>query len=195
MFDNLIQSNRSYRRFTESERLPASTLARLVGYARLSPSAANLQTFRFFLVWKEEDCARLFPHLKWAGYLRYWDGPEPGERPSAYVIMLSPAQASKFHQIDAGIAAQSILLGAVALGWGGCMLASVAREEVMKEFRLPDEYGIALVLALGKPAETVVVETVTDPDDIEYWRDDDGVHHVPKRPLEELILNYASLSV
>jgi len=133
-------------------------------------------------------CEQIFPHLKWAAYLNYWDGPSAGERPSAYIIILAPANATKFHHIDTGIAAQTMLLGATELGFGGCMMASLDKTSIQAAFFLPPELEISLVIALGKPVETVVIEDVTDQDDIEYWRDDQGVHHVPKRTLSELIL-------
>ncbi|HOU26092.1 MAG TPA: nitroreductase family protein, partial [Candidatus Cloacimonas sp.] len=92
--------------------------------------------------------------------------------------------------IDTGIAAQTILLTAVDNGLGGCLLASVDKDAVHKIFLLPDNMDIVLVIALGYPAETVVIEDVTDQDKIEYWRDENTVHHVPKRKLSDLILNY-----
>ena len=45
------------------------------------------------------------------------------------------------------------------------------------------------VLAIGNPREEIAIETVGDDGDVRYWRDEDGVHHVPKRALEELIVN------
>ncbi len=190
MIRELITKNRSYRRFDQSQPIGKDTLVQLIDLARLSATAANLQTLRFFLVHEPQDCELLFPHLKWAGYLRYWDGPPHGERPTAYILILSPTQTSKFHLTDTGIAAQSILLGATELGLGGCMIASVDKTAVHELFQLPGQLEIVLALALGKPVEEVVIEDVTDPEDIEYWRDEAGVHHVPKRSLQDLILNH-----
>ena len=53
---------------------------------------------------------------------------------------------------------------------------------------LPDEYEVLLVLALGVPAEDVVVEALPSDGKIEYWRTSDGTHHVPKRGLEEVLV-------
>lgn len=188
MFRDLLIKSRSYRRYDQPRRISPQLLTELIELSRYTPSAANLQNLRFRLIHTEEDCELLFPSLKWAGYLRYWDGPEPGERPSAYIIILAPANTTRFHHTDSGIVAQTIMLGAAEHGLGGCMLASVDKEVVREAFQMPDELDILLVLALGYPAETVVIEDVIDPDDIEYWRDEEGVHHVPKRLVTELIV-------
>ena len=111
-----------------------------------------------------------------------------GERPAAYIIILADRQISESIRCDHGIAAQSILLGAAELGLGGCLIASVQREKLREALGIADRYEILLVMALGKPAETVVLDTVDAQGSIEYWRDADDVHHVPKRRLADLII-------
>jgi nitroreductase len=188
MLYDLVKQNRSIRRFVQSDLLSETEVLSILELARYCPSAANLQQLRFCYSLKPELNEKIFLHLSWAGYLRYWDGPAKGERPAAYIIMLSPVNVSKFHHIDTGIMAQTMLLGATELGFGGCQIASVNKAELHKELALPEDYEIVLVLALGRPAEEVIVEDVIDPDDIEYWRDDNGIHHVPKRLLSDLII-------
>lgn len=188
MFRKLVSNTRSYRRFHEDHHISPEDLKDLIQLARLSPSAANLQVLRFALIHNTQDRDAIFPHLNWAGYLRYWNGPTPGERPSAYIIILTPVISTRYHLIDTGIAAQSIVLGATEKGLGACMIASVDKDKVHDSFGLPNDLEISLVIAFGKPAETIVIEDLTDPDDIEYWRDDDRIHHVPKRSLDDLIV-------
>lgn len=188
MMEKLVLQNRSYRRFDATHSIPESELLRLVDLARLAPCAANLQNLRYLLIWDKKDLDIIYPHLKWAGYLRFWDGPDENERPSAYIVILSPENSAQFHQVDVGIAAQTILLGATEAGLGGCMLASVDRQAIHNAYMLPDELYVSLVIALGKPAEDVCIDPVTDPDDIEYWRDDSGMHHVPKRALTDIVI-------
>jgi nitroreductase len=161
----------------------------MIELARLSPSAANLQNLRFWLVYTPQDCQMVFPHLKWANYLRNWEGPMHSEQPSAYIMILSPSNCTKFHYLDAGIACQSILLGAVENGYGGCIIASVDRDKIHQELSLPEGWNILLVIALGVPTEKVVIEDMKEKDSVEYWRDSQDVHHVPKRTLESLILS------
>ncbi len=187
LLPQLVLKNRSYRRFDECVKIPHETLEELVNLARLSASGANRQPLKFVLSSDPEKNALIFPHLAWAGYLTDWPGPEAGERPSAYILILGDTEISKNVGCDHGIAAQSILLGATELGFGGCMVASIKKQELQRALGLPDRYDILLALALGKPKETVVIEPVAD-GDIKYRRDAQGVHHVPKRALDELIL-------
>jgi len=189
MIKNLIRRNRSFRRFHEREAVSRETLRELVELARLSASAANLQPLRYILSNEPEKNARIFPCTAWAGYLKDWPGPAPGERPSAYIVMVGDASHSRLLSCDAGIAAQSILLGAAERGLGGCIIGSIDQEQLRSALKIPNEYEIVLIIALGKPAEKVVLEDIRPGDDIKYWRDAEGVHHVPKRPLEELILD------
>ena len=188
MLRDLIVKNRSYRRFAQTTAIDRGTREALVDLARLSASAANLQPLRYILSCELERNALIFPHLAWAGYLADWPGPSEGERPSAYIIILGDTEVSRSFGCDHGIAAQSILLGAAERGLGGCMIGSIQREKLRKALDIPDRYEILLVLALGKPDETVVLETVDSSGDIKYRRDRDGVHHVPKRRLEDLII-------
>ncbi len=180
--------NRSYRRFHQDVPVTQPQLRDLVNLARLSASGANRQPLKYSLSWEPEKNARIFPTLQWAGYLQDWPGPAEGERPAAYIVILCDTTIADTPGCDHGIAAQSILLGAVEQGLGGCILGAVDRVRLRKALALPEAYEILLVLALGKPRETVLIESVKD-GDIRYWRDEQGRHHVPKRSLDELILS------
>ena len=160
----------------------------MVNLARLSASAANLQPLKYILSCDPGTNARIFPHTRWAGYLKGWPGPVEGERPAAYIVILGDTEIRKSFGCDHGIAAQSIMLGAAERGLGGCMIGSIDRDALRQALDIPGQYECLLVLALGKPKETVVLEEVGPDGDIKYYRDDEGVHHVPKRPLDELIL-------
>jgi nitroreductase len=184
----LVVKNRSYRRFYQQETVDRGTLMELVDLARLSASGANMQPLKFILCHETVLNARVFAHLKWAAYLQDWEGPKEGERPSAYIVILGDRGIAENYNCDHGIAAQSIMLGAVERGLGGCIIASIGKAGLRQELSLPERYEILLVLALGRPKETVIVEPVGPEGDIKYWRDSEGGHHVPKRSLEELIL-------
>ena len=188
MIRDLIQKNRSYRRFYQDFVIEAGTLRELVDLARLSASAANMQPLKYILSCDPQKNGLIFPHLAWAGYLKDWPGPSEGERPSAYIIILEDAEISRSIGCDHGIAAQSILLGATEKGFGGCMIASIQREKLREALEIPSRYEILLVLALGKPKETVVIETVGPDGNIKYWRDSEDNHHVPKRSLDDIII-------
>lgn len=189
MLKDLILKNRSYRRFDQSVSISKETLVEWVDLARCSASGANRQPLKFHLSADAETNASIFPNLGWAGYLADWDGPVEGERPTAYITILHDTGIANSAGVDHGIMAQSILLGAVEQGFGGCMIASVKdKEELADKLNIPEHLKILLVLAIGKPVEKIVIDPVAD-GDIKYWRDEEQVHHVPKRSLEELILN------
>jgi len=188
MIKNLITRNRSYRRFHQEFEIGHETLRELVDLARLSASAANLQPLKYVLSCDSQRNALIFPCLAWAGYLKDWPGPSEGEKPSAYIIILGDTEISQSFGCDHGIAAQSILLGARDRGLGGCMIGSVRRQQLRKDLDVPSRYEILLVLALGKPKEMVVIEAAGPDGDIKYWRDSEGIHHVPKRSLDEIII-------
>ncbi|MDM8553092.1 nitroreductase family protein [Desulfobacterales bacterium HSG2] len=189
VIEDLIKKNRSCRRFCQDHPVEKETLKALVNLARLSASAANLQPLKYILSCDPKMNAEIFPCLGWAGYLKDWPGPEEGERPSAYVIILGDTRISRDFGCDHGIASQSILLGAREKGLAGCMIGSVNREKLRDILEIPSQFEILLVLAIGKPGEKVVIETVGADRSIRYWRDDDGSHHVPKRDLNDIILN------
>ena len=188
MIRDLVMQNRTYRRFYQEVAVEHQMLQELVDLARLSASAANLQPLKYILSCEPQKNALIFPHLGWAGYLKDWPGPCEGERPSAYIIILGDTQISQSFGYDHGIAAQSILLGATEKGLGGCIIGTVQGQQLCKALDIPSHYEILLVLALGKPGETVVIEAVGLTGDVRYWRDSDGVHHVPKRGLDDIIL-------
>jgi len=185
----LLRKNRSYRRFHEHERLAGDTLVGLVELSRLCPSAANRQPLKYLLASAPEDTAAIFPHLRWAAAIKDWPGPAEGERPAAYIVILGDSRVATNLSVDPGIVAQSMLLGAVEQGYGGCMIGSIDRDGLRRALKIADHFAIALVVALGRPKETVVLEDGKDPDDVVYWRDAEGVHHVPKRPLAELVVS------
>jgi nitroreductase len=185
----LVLKNRTYRRFDESYAVDREILHSLVQLAQYSPTSNNMQPLKFWLSNTPEMNNKIFPHLGWAGSLKEWSGPKEGERPSAYIIILGDTEIQLTFGVDHGIAAQTMKLGAVEKGLGGCMIASVQQEELQKVLGIPERYRILFVLALGKPIETVVTEPIGEDGSIKYYRDADSVHHVPKRDLGTLILH------
>lgn len=188
MIEDLIKRNRSYRRFHQESMIEVETLRELVDLGRLCASAGNLQPLKYIISCDPQKNSLIFSHVAWAGYLKDWAGPREGERPSAYIIILGDKEITQSFGCDHGIAAQSILLGATEKGFGGCIIGSVKRQELREALDIESCYEILLVLALGKPKETVVLETVGSEGDIKYWRDSEGAHHVPKRELDEIIV-------
>ncbi|MBW1891454.1 MAG: nitroreductase family protein [Deltaproteobacteria bacterium] len=188
MLKELVYKNRSYRRFHQNDKIAMETLEELVDLARHSACGANLQSLKYILTCDPETNEQIFSKLGWAAYLKGWKGPSEGEKPAAYIVLLGDTSIYKNFFCDHGIACQSILLGAVEKGLGGCILASVNRDGLRKDLSIEDKFEILLVVALGRPLEKVKLEYIEPGGDIKYWRDENSVHHVPKRPLQEIIV-------
>jgi len=192
MFDSeayaqLVRKSRSYRRFDEGETVDVATLRDLIDLTRMTPSASNKQPLVYVPVSDPETNAKVFPCLRWAAALEDWDGPAPGERPTGYIVILGDTEIAAKVNWDHGIVAQTMMLGAVSRGFGGCILASIDRDALREALEIPERYRIHLVLALGRPIEQVEVEPMGEDGSVDYWRDEARVHHVPKRSLEDII--------
>ena len=189
MLKDLVLKSRSYRRFYGDEEIATETLLDLIELARNCPSSANMQPLKFKIVNEPEENEKLFACLHWAGALPEWGGPKDGERPSAYIVILSDLSIAKNKLTDVGIVAQTMMLGAVEQGYGGCMLGAIERPKILELFNLsPEEFYVELVLALGKPKEDVRLVPIKENGSTKYYRDQNQVHYVPKRSLEEILL-------
>ncbi|MDX9870678.1 MAG: nitroreductase family protein [Candidatus Cloacimonadales bacterium] len=190
MLKDLVCMNRSIRRYDATRSISKEELFELVNLARLSPSAANRQPIKYVIVNEKEELDKVFPCIGWAAYLQDWKGPEPNQRPTAYLIMITELQIAPHVNVDPGISAQTILLGATEMGLGGCMISSVNKSKLRRILKIPNYYEILLTIAIGKPDEKVILEEVDKEGDIRYWRDEIGDHHVPKRKLEDIIIDF-----
>jgi len=187
MLKELVLKNRSYRRFYQNVTITQNQLKGWIDLARLGASGRNAQSLKYITVTDHNLCKQVFENLAWAGYLSDWDGPIEGEQPAAYVVMLNDERLSKNYFCDDGIAAQNLLLGAVEDGFGACIIRAFKESNLRELLNVSGDYKMIQVIALGKPKEEVVIEEMKD-DDIKYWRDENGVHHVPKRKLEDIIV-------
>jgi nitroreductase len=188
MLKDIVKGARSYRRFYGEKPVSKEQLLKLIDLARLSPSGANKQPLKYIVINDNSTNTLIFDNIFWAGYLKDWTGPSLEERPTAYIIMLRDKDISKAPSMDEGIAAQSIFLGAREAGLGGCFIGSFKKDELIKGLNIDEKYEIALVIALGFPKEEVVIEELNESGDVKYWRDEEKVHHVPKRTLEDIII-------
>ncbi len=193
MLKNLILKTRAYRRFDQNHKISEKELIELVDLARLSASPRNQQALKFMISCNEERNAEIFETLSWAGAIKEWDGPGEGEKPTAYIIILSdnkivPSGKNSFNEAAYGIAAQSIMLGATEIGLGGCMIASIKKKKLKNSLNIDKKYEILLVLAIGKPTENVVITDISEKGDFKYYRDKNQNHFVPKRSLNEIII-------
>lgn len=187
-YEKLVRKNRSYRRFDARRGVSEKTLLELVELARLTPSAANKQPLKYLLSCTPETNEKIFETLAWAAYLPDWPGPDPGERPTAYIVILLDKRISESAGMDCGIAAQTILLGAADRGLGGCMIMNVRKNNLKESLTIDENLEVLLVIALGVPVEEVVIEEMPEEGSVKYYRDENMVHHVPKRSLKQIII-------
>ncbi len=184
----LFRNNRSYRKFLQHPVPDQELLKQLVEMTRFAASSKNIQPLKYLLISSSKaDLDFTFKQLKWAWYLKNWEGPEPEERPTAYVIVLLDKNLNDNAEFDAGIVAQTILLGATAAGFGGCIIRTVNRYALARYFDLDKTLEIMMVIALGKPNQLVEVEDLKANRSIAYYTDESGNHIVPKRVLEDII--------
>ncbi len=185
---HLARTTRSNRRFRKNYPVTEALMTSWVDNARVTASAKNLQPLRYRVITDKDLNAEIFDTLAWAGYLTDWDGPEPDERPTGYIVMacdtdLCPARAAQF---DAGIAAQTIMLGATEEGFGGCIIMSFRKQRLKEILNMPENLDPIFVLALGRPIEDVRIVDMEN-NEYKYYRDEQQVHYVPKRTLEDIL--------
>ncbi len=195
MLKDLILKNKTYRRFDESYQVPYSLLEQWIETLRFIPTARNQQALKYLIVTDPQLREKIFPHLAWAGYLKDWPGPEKGERPTAYIIIsidnkISDNYIAHWTLVDLGIAIQTILLSAAENDLGGCVIVAFNKKQLRNTLQIPDFLDLQAVLAIGKPVENIIQFTMDkNSSDIKYFRDENGNHYVPKRPLHEILLN------
>ncbi len=183
----LVKKNRSYRRFYEDRPVTKKELVEFIDIARNTPSGANSQKNRYLVFDGAEGIEKVFPYIRWAGFYKDWDGPEAGERPTGFIVMLKPEGVNTAQ--DEGIKGQTIMLAAVEAGFGGCFIGNIDREGLKKSITIPEGFEVSLILAIGTPKENVILHDVKATDDLKYYRDGEQNQHVPKVQLKDLILN------
>ena len=187
---DLIKASRSFRSFDNTCPITRELLISWIESARFSPSSRNLQALKFRPVTEFQECNQVLSSTRWAGLLKDTEIPPKGHAPTAYVVICfdsSLAESSIPFQKDVGICAQSILLTATESGFGGCMIGSFSPDAIKKQLHLPDHLIPQLILGMGKPDEEVELTDVDENGSVAYYRQN-GVHYVPKRSLEDLII-------
>jgi len=190
MLKDLLLASRSFRSFDESVKISREELCDWVDHARIAPSSINLQMLKFRIVYKQNECDSLLPLTRWAGKLKEIKLPPVGHAPVAYVVICADEQVSptaKTFQKDVGICAQTLMLAAAERGFGGCMIGSFSPDEVSKTLSLSENLTPMLVLAFGKPDETVRIVDAAEDGSVTYYREN-GIHYVQKRALKDLIV-------
>jgi nitroreductase len=180
----MILARRTIRRFQQKS-LNLAVLQKCVNAARLAPSAANLQPLEYIIVTEKKLCTQLFETVGWATYIQPKWIPAEQERPAAYIIICVKDTKNPYYRYDVGFAAANIVYTAEAAGLGSCILCNIQKEKIQSIFKIPHPVDVNMVIALGYKAEQPLVEERNDT--VKYWRDDNEVLHVPKRPLDSIV--------
>lgn len=191
MIKDLVLKNRSYRGYNESRKVTKEELLDMVDCARFTASSVNAQPLKYYLSWEAEEVAKIQAITKWARALQPMVLPHPGECPTAFIIVMQDTNIDgnlARYQKDCGIVAQTILLRAVEMGLGGCMICNFNAGETKSALNLADSLAPLMIIAIGEPMEDIVLKEVEPEDDIHYYRDENDVHYVPKRKLKDIVV-------
>lgn len=181
-----VQARHTIRKFTQ-EKPAQADLMQIVDSARLAPYGANTQPLKYAVVTQEEQRRELYPFIKYAGFLKDWD-PAFEECPTAFIVIVNDTsiKPTAKSECDSGIALASMCLAAQGLGYGSVCLGAINRVEIKKVLGLEDQYDVTYLLGIGHPAQTG--ETFDFTDDLKYYFDEDGNVHVPKRTMDEVLI-------
>lgn len=190
-FQEIVLKNRSYRGYDESRKVTREELVELVNLARLTPSAMNGQPFSYYVAWEKAQLDIIQPLTKWGAALPQMTLPHEGKCPTGFIVICQNMKISENLQqfkTDLGIVAQTMCLGATAKGLGCCMIANFNGKTIQEALGLSTQFFPLLVVAVGKPDEKIVIKEIDKGESIKYYRDENDVHYVPKRKLEDILI-------
>ncbi len=181
-----VKERHTIRKFTQEPPV-REELLQIVDSARLAPYGANAQPLKYAIVTDEGKRRELYPYIKYAGFLKDWD-PAFEECPTAFIVILNDTaiKPTAKSECDSGIALASMCLAARELGYGSVCLGAINRAEIKKTLGLDERYDITYLLGIGYPAQTGEVFDYTD--DLKYYFDENGNVHVPKRTMDEVLV-------
>jgi len=181
----LIKSRRTIRKFLQKP-IAEEQLLSYVEAARVAPSGANLQPLKYIVVSSQEMVDKMFPLVKWAGYLSPAYNPKEDEHPMSYIIVCADtAIRNNGYEMDVGAAVENIILSALSDGVGACWMAAIDREEIRKLLDIPQSMEIPCLVALGYPKENP--KEVKIMPDIKYYLEDETLC-VPKRSMDDVLM-------
>ena len=192
MFIDLVKKSRSYRGYDETRRITREELTDFVDCARFAPSSVNRQPFRYYLAYEREQLDKIQPLTGWARALPEKKLPYPGKRPTAFIVICQDTALDADlgrYQRDVGIVAQTMLLAAAEKDLGGIMIGNFSPEKLSASLELPENIVPMLIVAFGRPDEEIVLTEIAEGESVKYYRDENDVHYVPKRRLEDVIFN------
>lgn len=183
--EEAIYNRRTIRRFKQ-QKISLDLLKKLIDYARVAPMGNNIQYLEYIIVVDKKCRDEVFTCTAWAGSLpAEMRIPEENRRPMAYIIVIANRDIKPNTGHEVGAAVQNILLGAHASGLASCWMGAINRNKIKEILNLPNTYEVEFVISLGIPDEESVMEPMTD--SMKYWKDENGVMHIPKKTLNDII--------
>lgn len=180
-----MKTRRTIRRFEQTP-VPDEALLQMIDCARLAPYGANLQPLKFAAITGEAERRKIFPMIKYAGYLDW--NPRFEECPPAFIAILCDTELKPTDktECDSGAAGLSVCLAAKDLGLGSVWLGAIDRAGIKAALGLDERYDITYLVGVGFPAQSG--GTFDMDGDVKYRFDAAGDVLVPKRTLDEVIV-------
>lgn len=203
--DNLVLKNRSHRAFRQDVPVSFEDFKKMISLCTRIPSARNRQNLRFRFV-SGDEAEKLTPVLFFGGYAIGETGPHEGKAPAAYIVVYSLyPEGQHSGWVDVGIAAQTIALKAVEMGFNALMMQAFVPEKVTAALDngvnptdkvTGGELKPVFVIALGKGDEKVQLLGLSPhhqedeylPKTAFHYFRKDGIHYVPKLHTDDLIM-------
>ncbi len=142
-----IKSRRSIRKYKQ-EPIPTEKLEAILEAARLAPSAANRQPWRFILVQDPDRKKALAEAANNQTFLK--------DAAAIIAAVGDPEASPRWFEKDTMIALEHMVLAATALGYGTCWIGAFNEDTVKNLLKIPQKIKVVALLPTGVPAETPV---------------------------------------
>ncbi len=187
---DMLIANRSYRNYNNDVKVTYEELKDIVELTRYCATGGNIQALRYRIVCDDKEVAEMHKLVKFGALLKELNLPYTGNDPTAYLVICAESENSNNapHATNIGIAAQTMLLGAVARGYGGCMIGNFDKAAATELLDIKEGYHPLLAISLGAPKENCVVRTIRKGEPTAYYRGEGDCHVVPKIALEDLLI-------
>ena len=139
-----ILHRRSVRKY-EPTPVPDQDLQTILEAGRQAPSAANRQPWHFVVVREQERKQRLADACSGQTWM--------ADAGAILAGIGRPSVNEKWYRVDVGIAMQSMVLAATALGYGTCWIGAFDQQGVKAVLDVPEELEVVALTPIGTPAD------------------------------------------
>lgn len=173
-----IAARRAVKHFDPNHRLTPAELEQLLSLAMLSPTAYNIQHWRFVVV-EDPDLRQEIRKVAWdqaqvtdasvliilCADLKAWTNPQRYWRnaPQGVQDFMTGAIAQYYEEKEqvqrdegmrsCGIAAQTLMLAAQGMGYDSCPMDGFDFDAVAKLINLPADHAVVMFVAIGKATQ------------------------------------------